>query len=97
MPWADEAEQELSRLGLLDQGCLRLPARTSPNLRLKFDVTRQAISPSLCASVRSVPWADEAEQQLSRLALSGCELSADVRILGAGLPEVPGTDPLRYM
>jgi len=37
--------------------------------------------------VRAVPWADEAGQQLSRLALSGCELSADVRIFRAGLPE----------
>jgi len=44
-----------------------------------------------------VPWADEAEQQLSRLALSGCELYADVHIFGAGLPEVPGTDPLSYI
>ena len=44
----------------------------------------------------AVPWADEAEQQLSRLALSGCELSADVRIVRAGLPETPGTDPQRY-
>jgi len=60
-------------------------------------VARQASSPSLCASVRAVPWADEAEQQLSMLALSGCELSADVRILGAGLPEAPGTDPLSYV
>jgi len=33
--------------------------------------------------VRAVPWADEAEQQLSTLALSGCELCADVRLLGA--------------
>jgi len=44
-----------------------------------------------------VPWADEAEQQLSRLALSGCEISADVRILGAGLPEAHGTDHLRQV
>jgi len=40
-----------------------------------------------------VPWADEAEQQLSTLGLSGYELSADVRILGAGLTEAHGTDP----
>jgi len=39
---------------------------------------------SLC-SVRAVPWADEAEKQLSRLALSACELSTDVRILEEGL------------
>jgi len=37
--------------------------------------------------------ADEAEQQLSKLALSGCQLSANVRIFGAGLPEAPRTDP----
>jgi len=47
--------------------------------------------------VRAVPWADEAEQQLSRLALSACELSADVRIFTAGLTEDPGTDPLIYV
>jgi len=41
--------------------------------------------------------ADEAEQQLSRLALSACELSADVRIFEAGLPEAPGTDSQRYV
>jgi len=44
-----------------------------------------------------VLWADEAEQQLSRLALSGCELSADVRIFRARQPEVPCTDPQRYV
>ena len=64
-----------------------------PKLRLKFEVARQASSPSLCASGRAVPWAEEAEQELSRLALSACELSADVCILGAGLPEAPGTEP----
>ena len=60
-------------------------------------VARQASSPSLCASVGAVPWADEAEQELSRLALSACELSADVRILGELLPEVPCTDHLSYV
>jgi len=44
-----------------------------------------------------VPWADEAEQQFSRLALSACELSADVRIFGAALPQAPGTDHLIYV
>jgi len=44
-----------------------------------------------------VPWADEAEQQLSRLAISGYELSADVRIFEAVLPEAPGMDPQRYV
>jgi len=66
-------------------------------LRLKFEVARQASSPSLCASVQAVPWADESEQHLSRLALSGCELSADVRIFVAALPEAPCTDHLSYV
>ena len=60
-------------------------------IHLKFEGARQASSPSLCASVPAVPWADDAEQQLPRLALSGCELSADFRIFGAGLPETPST------
>jgi len=68
-----------------------------PKLRLKFEVSRQASSPSLCASVRVVPWADEAEQQLSGLALSGCQISADVRIFRAGLPETHSTDHLSYV
>jgi len=68
-----------------------------PKLRLKFEVTRQASSPRLCASVRAVPWADEAEQELSRLAFSACKLSAEVRILGAGLPEELDTDPQSYI
>ena len=73
-------------------------ARHGPRkLHLNFEGTRQGSSPSLCASVQAVPWADEAEQQLSRLALSACELSADVRIFGAGLPEAPGTDNLSYV
>jgi len=66
-------------------------------LFLKCQEARQASSLSLCASVRAVPWADEAEQQLSRLALSACKLSADVRIFGAWLPEAPYTDNLRYV
>jgi len=44
-----------------------------------------------------VPWVDEAEQQLSRLAISGCELSADIHILGAGLSEAPYTDCQSYV
>jgi len=56
----------------------------SSNIRLKFEEARQASSPSLCASVRAVPWADEAEQQISGLAFPGCEVFVDVRILGAG-------------
>ena len=68
----------------------------TPKLRLKFEGARQASSPSLCASVRAVPWADEAEQQLSRLTLSACELSADVRIIRTALPEAQGTDNRIY-
>jgi len=49
------------------------------------------------ASVRVVPWADEAEQQICRLALSACELATDVRNLGAGLLQAPGTDSKRYV
>jgi len=56
-------------------------------------VARQVSIISLCASVQAVPWADEAEQQLSRLAPSGCQLSADLAIFGAGLLDAPGTDP----
>jgi len=37
-----------------------------------------------------VPWADEAEQQVSRLALSTSELSADIPFFGAGLQKAPG-------
>ena len=68
-----------------------------PKLRFKFEVARQASSPILYASVRAVPWADEAEQHLSRLALSFCKLSADVRIFSAGLLRVPCTDLQSYV
>jgi len=44
-----------------------------------------------------VQWADEAEQELSRLALCDWDLSADVRIFRAGLTEAHGTDHLRYV
>jgi len=44
-----------------------------------------------------VPWADEAEQQLSSLALSDCELSADVSIFGAAWSDAFGTDSLTYV
>jgi len=47
--------------------------------------------------VLAVPWEDEAEQQLSRLAPSACELSADFLIFGAGLTEASGTDPVIYV
>jgi len=60
---------------------------------LKFEEARQASSPSLCASVRAVPWADEAEQQLSRLAPSVCELSGVVRIFEAELLQTHSREP----
>ena len=68
----------------------------APKIRRKFEGSRQASSLSLCASVRAVPWAHEAGQQISRLALSGCELSADFRIFTTGLPEVPNQVHLCY-
>jgi len=82
-----------------EQGCERSLAGTSliPRLRLEFEVARETSSPSLCASVRAVPWADEAEQQFSRLALSVCELSADICIFGACLTKAPVTDPESYV
>ena len=108
MPWADEAEQQLSRLA--NSGCElsvdvsivgaalpEAPCTDPQKLRLKFEVARQASSPSLCASVRAVPWADEAEQQLSKLSISSCELPADVRIVGAGLTKAPSTDTQIYV
>ena len=107
VPWADEAEQQLSRLAI--SGCelpadvrifragLTEPLHRHTKIFLKFEGARQASSPSLCASVLAVPCADEAEQQLSRLALSAFELSADVRIFRAGLLEAPGTDHLIYV
>ena len=64
-----------------------------PRIRLKYEVARQPSNHSLCSSVGAVPGADEAEQQLSRLAPSACELSADVRIFGAGLRKEPARDP----
>ena len=107
MPWADEAEQQLSRLALsscqlsADVHIFRagLPERAAwtPKATFEVRVARQATSPSLCASVQAVPCVDEAEQQLSRLALSGWELYADVRIFGAGMVEAPGTDHLCYV
>jgi len=47
--------------------------------------------------VRAVPWADEAEQQLSRLALSGCKVFADIHFFKAGLPKAPSKDPQIYI
>jgi len=108
VPWADEAVTtafqaspfwlQLSAdvrifVAGLPEGAWQGP----PNLCLKFEVARQASSPSLCASVQEVPWADEAEQQLSRLAPSACELSAEFLIFGARLKEVSGTEPQIYV
>ena len=41
--------------------------------------------------------ADKAEQELSRLDISGCELSADIHVFRAGLMEAPCTDNLNYV
>ena len=73
------------------------PLHGPPKICLNFKVAREASSPSLCASVRAVPWADEAEQQFSRLALSACELREDVRIFREGLLQAPGKDHLSYV
>ena len=110
VPWAGEVDQHLSRLApstcqlsadirIFRSGLPKNPGRDPPfpRILLKFEVARQANSPSLCSSVRAVPWAHEAEQQHSRLAPSGCQLSADVHIFRAGRLETPGTDPQRYV
>jgi len=102
------AEQQLSRLA--PSACklsadvrifgARLPegAWHGPrNFRLKFEMSRQERSLSLCATVREVPWEDEAEPQLSRLAPSACQLTADFSIFGAGLTEASGKDNLSYV
>ena len=99
---ADEAEQQLSRLApsgcqlsadfhVSGAGLRKKYAGTQliSMLRLKFEVAGQANSPSVCASVQTVSWAHEDEKQLSKLAPSGCQLSADVRIFGAGLRKEP--------
>jgi len=65
---------------------------TDQMICLKFEVARQASSPSFCVPMRAVPWADEAEQQLSRLAPSGCELCRDYHTFRARLQEVPIRD-----
>ena len=86
VPRTDEAEQQLSRLApsgcelyadvpIFRVGLRNEPGRDTLKIRLNFEVARQASSPSLSASVRAVPWADEVEQQLSRLAPSAGELS----------------------
>ena len=108
VPWADEADKQLSRpapsacqlsagVRIFGAGLPQAPVTDPLNLLLKFNVARQASSPSLCASLRAVPWADEADKQLSRLAPSACQLSADVGIFGAGLPQAPRKDPISYV
>jgi len=74
-------------------------AGTPPNSQDTFEDFSGNISkqPQLCASLRAVPWADAAEQQLSSLAPSGCKLSADVHIFAPGLPQALGTEPLSYI
>jgi len=54
----------LETFAFSEQGYWRRTAGTHPilGLRLKFEVARQASSPSLCAFVRAVPWAAEDEQ-----------------------------------
>jgi len=67
-----------------------------PKISLKFEVAGQASSPSLYASVRAVPWADKAEEQLSRQAPSSSQLSADIRIFASELRKDPaGTTPFQ--
>jgi len=75
---------------------LKKSHKRNTKITLKIEVARELGNPILCASVRAVPWAEEAEQQFSRLALSACELYADVCIFRAGLREAPGTDQLSY-
>ena len=89
------AANYLQLFAFSEQGCEKNLAGTPPisSLPWKFEVARQASSPTLYAYVRAVPWADEAEQQLSRLAPSGCQLSADVHILRAGQREAAYTAP----
>jgi len=77
VPWADEAEQQLYRLsptGCYLSADVKHFRNTHSgrraaggaghepsNLRWSFEVARQSSSPSLCASVRAVPWAVEGE------------------------------------
>jgi len=107
VPLADEAEQQLSSLALsacelsavvrIFRAALPESPTMAPKVTLKFDLARQARSTNLCASLQAVPWADEAEQKLSRPALSGCELYADLSIFRAGLLEAPRKDRLCYV
>jgi len=108
VPWADDAKQQLSRLALsgcelsadvriLGAGLLQAPSTDPQRYSKSVRWQNKQAAPCLCASVRAVTWADEAEQHLSRLALYACELSADVRILRAELAEEPGTKHLSYI
>jgi len=55
-------------------------------------MARQASSPSLYALARAMACTDEAEQQLSRLAPSVCELSGDFSTFGTELREALDMD-----
>ena len=68
-----------------------------PNICLKFEGERQASSPTLCASVRAVPWADEAEQQLSRLVFLPEIYLQTFAFSEDGLTEAPITEPQLYV
>jgi len=109
VPWADEAEKEPTRLHpsacdlYVDIRIFGVGLRKEPDtlsvLRIcwKIEEARQASSPRLCASVRAVPWAHEAEQQLSSVECSACDLCAHVHIFRAELLEATGTDPQNYV
>jgi len=58
MPLLAARQLETSRFGSRAE---KRDQQGSLKIRLKFEESRQASSPSLCASVRAVPWADGAE------------------------------------
>jgi len=62
-------------------------------LCFKFEVAGQVHSLGLFVPVQAVPWAYEAEQELSRVAPSVWDLCGDVCTFGAGLQQVSGRDP----
>jgi len=86
----------METFALYCQGCGKLQAG-KPRIHLKFEVARQASNSSLCFSMRAVACRDEAEQQLSRLATSGCELSGDSHIVREELLEARTREPLGYV
>ena len=66
------------------------PEGETQTLCLNFEAARQAQSPSLCGPLKAGPRADEAEQELSKLAPSLWELPGDVCTFGAGLRQASG-------